>query len=178
MLFIRVLDKFLNLMFFLLRLPMVLLLDSRYSPSGNARKIAEKEGVEIKTYSIIYEAIDEVKLAMEGMLEPTKEEQIKGLVEVRETFKVSKVGIIAGCYVMEGSIDKNSFIRVIRDGIVIFPNKENQNISVSSLKRFKNDIKEVKAGMECGLTIDSFTDIRVGDQIEVYEIINIEKHLD
>jgi translation initiation factor IF-2 len=147
-------------------------------PSGNARKIAEKEGVEIKTYSIIYEAIDEVKLAMEGMLEPTKEEQIKGLVEVRETFKVSKVGIIAGCYVMEGSIDKNSFIRVIRDGIVIFPNKENQNISVSSLKRFKNDIKEVKAGLECGLTIDSFTDIRVGDQIEVYEIINIEKHLD
>ena len=147
-------------------------------PSGNARRIAEKEGVEIKTYSIIYEAIDEVKLAMEGMLEPTKEERIKGLVEVREVFKVSKVGIIAGSYVMEGVIDKNSFIRVIRDGIVIFPNKENQNISLSSLKRFKNDIKEVKAGMECGLTIDNFNDIRVGDQIEVYEIINIDKHLD
>ncbi|MGE5357110.1 MAG: translation initiation factor IF-2 [Deltaproteobacteria bacterium] len=147
-------------------------------PSGNAKRVAEKEGVEIKTYSIIYEAIDEVKLAMEGMLEPTKEEQIKGLVEVRETFKISKVGTIAGCYVLEGSIDKNSFIRVIRDGIVIFPNRENQNISVSSLKRFKNDIKEVKAGLECGLTIDNFNDIRVGDQLEVYEIINIEKHLD
>lgn len=147
-------------------------------PSTNARRIAEKEGVEIKTYSIIYEAIDEVKLAMEGMLEPTKEEQIKGLVDVRETFKISKVGIIAGCYVLEGSIDKNSYIRVIRDGIVVFPNKENQNISVSSLKRFKNDVKEVKAGMECGLTIDNFNDIRVGDQVEVYEIINIEKHLD
>jgi translation initiation factor IF-2 len=147
-------------------------------PSTNARRTAEKEGVEIKTYSIIYEAIDEVKLAMEGMLEPTKEEQIKGLVDVRETFKISKVGIIAGCYVLEGIIDKNSYIRVIRDGIVVFPNKENQNISVSSLKRFKNDVKEVKAGMECGLTIDNFNDIRVGDQIEVYEIINIEKHLD
>lgn len=147
-------------------------------PSTNARRTAEKEGVEIKTYSIIYEAIDEVKLAMEGMLEPTKEEQIKGLVDVRETFKISKVGIIAGCYVLEGTIDKNSYIRVIRDGIVVFPNKENQNISVSSLKRFKNDVKEVKAGMECGLTIDNFNDIRVGDQVEVYEIINIEKHLD
>ena len=147
-------------------------------PSTNARRTAEKEGVEIKTYSIIYEAIDEVKLAMEGMLEPTKEEQIKGLVDVRETFKISKVGIIAGCYVLEGIIDKNSYIRVIRDGIVVFPNKENQNISVSSLKRFKNDVKEVKAGMECGLTIDNFNDIRVGDQVEVYEIINIEKHLD
>jgi translation initiation factor IF-2 len=147
-------------------------------PSGNAKRIAEKEGVEIKTYSIIYEAIDEVKLAMEGMLEPTKQEQIKGLVEIREIFKISKVGIIAGSYVMEGSIDKNSYIRVIRDGIVIYPTKENQNISLSSLKRFKNDIKEVKAGMECGLTIDNFSDMRVGDQIEVYEIINIEKHLD
>lgn len=147
-------------------------------PSGNAKRIAEKEGVEIKTYSIIYEAIDEVKLAMEGMLEPTKQEQIKGPVEIREIFKISKVGIIAGSYVMEGSIDKNSYIRVIRDGIVIYPTKENQNISLSSLKRFKNDIKEVKAGMECGLTIDNFSDMRVGDQIEVYEIINIEKHLD
>lgn len=115
---------------------------------------------------------------MEGMLEPTKQEQIKGLVEIREIFKISKVGIIAGSYVMEGSIDKNSYIRVIRDGIVIYPTKENQNISLSSLKRFKNDIKEVKAGMECGLTIDNFSDMRVGDQIEVYEIINIEKHLD
>lgn len=147
-------------------------------PSTNARRIAEKEGVEIKTYSIIYEAIDEVKLAMEGMLEPTKEEQIKGLIEVRETFKISKVGTIAGCYVIEGSVDKNSFVRVIRDGIVIFPNRENQNVSLSSLKRFKNDVKEVKAGMECGLTIDNFNDIHIGDQVEAYEIINIEKHLD
>ncbi|MEZ4908479.1 MAG: translation initiation factor IF-2 [Saprospiraceae bacterium] len=147
-------------------------------PSGNARKVAEKEGVEIKTYSIIYEAIDEVKLAMEGMLEPTKEERIKGLIEVRETFKISKVGTIAGSYVLEGTIDKNSYVRVVRDGIVIYPNRENQNISLSSLKRFKNDVKEVKAGMECGLTVENFNDIKVGDQIEAYEIINIEKHLD
>lgn len=147
-------------------------------PSGNARRIAEKEGIEIKTYSIIYEAIDEVKLAMEGMLEPTKEERIKGMIEVRETFKISKVGTIAGCYVQEGMVDKNSYIRVIRDGIVIYPNRENQNISLSSLKRFKNDVREVRAGMECGLTIDNFNDIKVGDQIEVYEIIKIDKHLD
>lgn len=147
-------------------------------PSGNARRIAEKEGVEIKTYSIIYEAIDEVKLAMEGMLEPTKEERIKGLIEVRETFKISKVGTIAGCYVLEGTIEKNSYVRVIRDGIVIYPNRENQNASLSSLKRFKNDVKEVKAGMECGLTVENFNDIKIGDQVEAYEIVNIEKHLD
>jgi translation initiation factor IF-2 len=147
-------------------------------PSGNAKRIAEKEGIEIKPYSIIYEAIDEVKLAMEGMLEPTKEERVKGMIEVRETFKISKIGTIAGCYVQEGMVDKNSYVRVIRDGIVIYPNRENQNITLSSLKRFKNDVKEVRAGMECGLTIDNFNDIKVGDQIEVYEIIKIDKHLD
>ena len=147
-------------------------------PSGNARKIAEKEGVDIKTYSIIYEAIDQVKLAMKGMLEPTQEEKIKGLVDVREIFKISKVGTIAGCYVQEGVIDRNCFVRIIRNGIVIYPIKENQKVSLSSLKRFKNDVKEVKAGMECGLTIENFNDIKIGDQIEAYEIINIEKDLD
>ncbi len=147
-------------------------------PSGNARKIAEKEGIDIKTYSIIYEAIDQVKLAMKGMLEPTQEERIKGLVDVREIFKISKVGTIAGCYVQEGVIDRNSYVRVVRNGIVIYPTKENQKVSLSSLKRFKNDVKEVKAGMECGLMVENFNDIKVGDQIEAFEIISIEKELE
>ncbi len=147
-------------------------------PSGNARKIAEKEGVEIKTYSIIYEAIDQVKLAMQGMLEPTEEERIKGLVDVREIFKISKVGTIAGCFVQDGSIDRNSFVRVIRNGIVIYPTKANQKATLSSLKRFKNDVKEVKAGLECGLTIENFNDIKVGDQIEAFEIVHIDRELE
>jgi translation initiation factor IF-2 len=147
-------------------------------PSANARRIAEKEGIDIKTYSIIYEAIDQVKLAMKGMLEPTQEEKIKGLVDVREIFKISKVGTIAGCYVQEGTIDRNSYVRVIRNGIVVYPTKENQKVTLSSLKRFKNDVKEVKTGMECGLMIENFNDIKVGDQVESFEIINIEKELD
>lgn len=147
-------------------------------PSANARRIAEKEGVEIKHYSIIYNAIDEVKLAMTGMLAPTEKEQIKGLVDVRDIFKISKVGTIAGCYVQDGMIDRNSMIRIIRNGIVIYPTKENQIVKLSSLKRFKNDVREVKAGMECGLTIENFNDIKVGDQVEAFEIIEIAKELE
>ena len=147
-------------------------------PSSNARRIAEKEGVEIKHYSIIYNAIDEVKLAMTGMLAPTEKEQIKGLVDVRNIFKISKIGTIAGCYVQDGMIDRNSMIRIIRNGIVIYPTKENQIVNLSSLKRFKNDVREVKAGMECGLTIENFNDIKVGDQVEAFEIIEIAKELE
>ena len=147
-------------------------------PSANARKLAEKDGVEIKHYSIIYKAIDEVKLAMQGMLTPTEEEKITGLVEVRNIFKISKIGTIAGCYVQEGEITRNSSIRLIREGIVVYPMKESQTAHLSSLKRFKNDAKEVKAGMECGLTIENYNDIKVGDQIEVYKIIEIAKEMD
>lgn len=143
-------------------------------PSGGARKMAEKEGVQIKTYSIIYEAIDEIKKAMEGMLEPTQEESILGLADVRETFKVSKVGTIAGCYVQEGKIVRNAFVRLIRDGVVIFPTKEGQKAQLASLKRFKEDAREIKAGLECGLSIDNFNDLKVGDEIECYEIIEIK----
>ncbi len=143
-------------------------------PSGGARKMAEKEGVQIKTYSIIYEAIDEIKKAMEGMLEPTQEENILGLADVRETFKVSKVGTIAGCFVQEGKIVRNAFIRLIRDGVVIFPTKEGQKVQLASLKRFKEDAREVKAGLECGLSIDNFNDLKVGDEIECYEIVEIK----
>lgn len=146
-------------------------------PSGNARVLAEKEGVEIKTYSIIYEAIDEIKSAIEGLLEPTKEESILGQVEVRETYKISKVGTIAGSYVTEGKVTRNSLIRVIRDGIVVFPVKEGAVGELSSLKRFKDDVKEVKAGFECGITIKNFNDIKVGDVLEVYEIIEVKQTL-
>jgi translation initiation factor IF-2 len=147
-------------------------------PSMAARKLAEKEGVEIKLYSIIYEAINEIKSAVEGMLEPTKEEKIIGQVEVREVFKISKVGTVAGCFVLEGKIGRSNHIRIIRDGIVIYPTKENVHGELSTLKRFKDDQKEVKAGMECGITIKNFNDIKVGDIIEVYEINEIRQKLE
>ncbi len=146
-------------------------------PSSNARQLAEREGVEIKTYSIIYEAIEEIKLAMEGMLEPTKEEKIQGQVEVRETYKISKIGTIAGSYVTEGKIFRNSKIRVIRDGIVVYPTKEGVVGELSGLKRFKDDAKEVKFGFECGITIKNFNDIKVGDVIEPYEIVEVKQTL-
>ncbi|HQU60124.1 MAG TPA: EF-Tu/IF-2/RF-3 family GTPase, partial [Saprospiraceae bacterium] len=143
-----------------------------------ARKLAEREGVQIKTYSIIYEAIEEVRAAIEGMLEPTKEEKIVGQMEVREVYKISKVGTVAGCYMQEGKITRNTNIRLIRDGIVIFPTREGQNAEIASLKRFKEDVREVKAGVECGLSIKNFNDIKVGDVIEGYEIIEIKRKLD
>ncbi len=144
-------------------------------PSLEARKMAETEGVQIKTYNVIYQAIDEVKQAIEGMLEPTKEEKVKANVEVREVFKVSKVGTVAGCYVRDGVINRNSLIRVVRNGILIFPTKEKQVGELASLKRFKDDVKEVKQGLECGIAIKNFNDIKVGDEIEAYEIIELKR---
>ncbi|MEL7117869.1 MAG: translation initiation factor IF-2 [Bacteroidota bacterium] len=146
-------------------------------PSLNARKLAEREGVEIKMYSIIYEAIEQIKLAIEGMLEPDKEERIMGQVEVREVYKISKVGTVAGCYVQEGKISRNSHIRLIRNGIVTYPTKEGVHGELASLKRFKDDIKEVKAGFECGMTIKNYNDIKVGDTIEAYEIVEVKRKL-
>ena len=146
-------------------------------PSLGARKLAEKEGVEIKLYSIIYEAINEIKAAIEGMLEPTKEESIIGQVTAREVYKISKVGTVVGGYVDEGKIGRNNYIRVIRDGIVIFPTKEGAHGEISTLKRFKDDAKEVKAGFECGLTIKNFNDVKVGDVVEVYEINEVKQTL-
>jgi translation initiation factor IF-2 len=146
-------------------------------PSSNARQLAEKEGVEIKTYSIIYEAIEEVKMAMEGMLEPTKEEKILGQVEVRETYKISKIGTIAGCYVTEGKVTRNSLIRLVREGIVVYPTKQGVVGEISSLKRFKEDVKEVKFGFECGITIKNYNDIKEGDVIEAYEIVEVKQTL-
>jgi translation initiation factor IF-2 len=146
-------------------------------PSGSARKLAEREGVEIKTYSIIYQAIDEIRDAIEGMLEPTKEERRVCQVEVRETFKISKIGTIAGCYVEEGKIARNTLIRIIRDGIVVYPLKEGAVGELASLKRFKDDAKDVRSGMECGLNIKNFNDIRPGDVIEGYEIVEIAQKM-
>ncbi len=147
-------------------------------PSTIARKLAEKEGVEIKTYSIIYKAIEEVRAAIEGMLEPSKEEKILAQVEVREVWKISKIGTVLGCYVTEGKISRNNFVRIIRDGIVIFPTKEGAHGELSSLKRFKDDMKEVRAGFECGMTIKNFNDVEIGDVIEAYEIVEVKQTLD
>jgi translation initiation factor IF-2 len=144
-------------------------------PSPVARKLAENEGVQIKLYSIIYEAIEEIKMAIEGMLEPTKEETIVGQAEVRDIFKVSKVGTVAGCFVIDGKIFRNNNVRVVREGIVIYPTKEGVIGEISSLKRFKDDVKEVKSAMECGITIKNFNDIKIGDIIEAYEIKEIKQ---
>lgn len=146
-------------------------------PSVEARRLAEREGVQIKTYSIIYEAIEEIKSAIEGMLEPTREEQIVANLEVREIFKISKLGTIAGCLVTDGKITRNTRVRVIRDGIVVYPTREGVSGELGSLKRLKDDAKEVKSGLECGVTIKNFNDIKVGDVIEGFEIIEVKQKL-
>jgi translation initiation factor IF-2 len=140
-------------------------------PSASARKLAETEEIDIRLYSIIYKAIEEVKDAMEGMLSPEKQEKVIGTVEVRQTFRITKVGTVAGCYVQDGKITRNSKVRVIRDGIVIYDG------ALGQLKRFKDDVKEVSAGYECGLSIDKFNDINEGDSIEAYEEIEVKSKL-
>jgi len=147
-------------------------------PSQGARQLAEREGVEIKTYSIIYEAIDEIRSAIEGLLEPKEEEKITAQVEVREVYKISRVGTIAGCIVQEGKVARNNYIRIIRDGIVIYPTKEGAVGEISSLKRFKDDVKEVKVNTECGVSIKGYNDIKVGDIFEAYEVISVKQTLD
>lgn len=145
-------------------------------PSAQAARLAEGEGVQIKMYSIIYNAIDEVKSAMEGMLEPKIQEKIVANVEVRNVFKFDKA-TVAGCYVLDGKIQRNSKIRVIRDGIVVYPKGEGQSAELASLKRFKDDVKEVSSGMECGLTVKNFSDMQVGDIIEAFEEEEVKRTL-
>ncbi len=140
-------------------------------PSAGARKLAEKEEIDIRLYSIIYKAIEEIKEAMEGMLSPEFKEEIVATAEIRETFKISKVGTIAGCYVVEGKINRNHKVRIIRDGIVVYSGE------LGSLKRFKDDVKEVQHGYECGLNIDKFNDIKVGDVVEAYEEVEVNRKL-
>ena len=136
-----------------------------------ARKLAEHSGVDIRYYNIIYEAVDEVKAALSGMLAPEKKETQLGLVEVREVYKISKVGTVAGCYVLEGLVRRGSRIRVLRDNVVIHDGE------LESLKRFKDDVREVKAGFECGLSIRGYNDVQKGDQLEVYEIVEVSRTL-
>ena len=140
-------------------------------PNLNARKLAEKEKVDIRLYNVIYAAIDEVKSALEGLLSPVISEEIVGTLEVRDIFKVPKFGTVAGCYVLDGKIARNDKIRLVRDGIII-----NEG-DIGSLKRFKEDVKDVDAGYECGLNINGYNDIKVGDVIEVYKIIETKQKL-
>jgi translation initiation factor IF-2 len=140
-------------------------------PSLSARRLAEKEGVDIRLYSIIYNAIEEVKSAMEGMLLPEIKEEIIANVEIREVFKITKVGSVAGCMVKEGRIKRGNRIRLVRDGIVIFTGE------LGSLKRFKDDVKEVAQGYECGLNIHNFNDIKIGDIVEAFEEIEVKQTL-
>lgn len=141
-------------------------------PSTDARKLADEQGIEIRLYSVIYDAINDVKDGIEGMLEPIKKEEVTGTAEVKQTFKISKVGTIAGCLVRDGKIAKTAQCRLIRDGIVVYTGE------LASLKRGKDDVKEVSAGMECGIGIDKFNDLKVGDNIEAFVITEIKQTLD
>jgi translation initiation factor IF-2 len=138
---------------------------------AQARKLAEANGVQIKYYDIIYEAVDEVKAALSGMLTPSRQENRLGLVEVREVYRISKVGTVAGCYVLEGLVRRGARIRVLRDNVVIHDGE------LDSLKRFKDDVREVKAGFECGLSIKNFNDVNKADQLEVYEVVEVSRTL-
>ncbi len=141
-------------------------------PTSGAKKLAESENVEIRLYNIIYNVIEDVKKALEGMLEPEKREEFFGTAEVRETFKISKVGTVAGCFVTEGKIPRGARVRLIRNGIVIYDGK------IASLKRFKDDVKEVEAGLECGIALENYNDIKTGDIIEAYNILEVKRKLD
>jgi translation initiation factor IF-2 len=136
-----------------------------------ARKLAENSGVDIRYYNIIYEAVDDVKGAITGMLAPERKESVVGTVEVRNVFRISKVGTVAGCMVTDGVVRRGSSVRLIRDGVVIHTGE------LDSLKRFKDDVKEVKAGFECGLSLKGYNDLNVGDQIEVFEVVEVARTL-
>ena len=148
-----------------------IILGFQVRPTTTARKLAENEQIDIRLYSVIYKAIEEIKAAMEGMLSPDIEEKIVGTAEIRETFDITKVGTIAGCYVTDGIIKRSSKIRVIRDGIVVHTGV------LGSLKRFKDDVREVKNNYECGLNIDKFNDIKIGDIVEAFEEVEVARKL-
>src|SRR5204862_7486972 len=140
-------------------------------PDNNARTAAEREGVEIKLYRIIYEAVADVRAAMEGMLRPEEREVVLGEAEVREVFKISRIGTIAGCAVRSGVINRQGRVRVIRDGVEVYDG------TISSLKRFKDDVREVREGFECGISIENFNDLKVGDTIECFRTEQVARTL-
>jgi translation initiation factor IF-2 len=141
-------------------------------PDNNARSAAEREGVDIKLYKVIYEAVDDIRSRLEGLLRPEEREVILGEAEVREVFKVSRVGTVAGCYVRSGVINRQAKVRVVRDGVEVYGG------SIASLRRFKDDVKEVKEGYECGIGVENFNDIKVGDVIECYRKESVARTLD
>jgi len=140
-------------------------------PVGNARQVADREGVEIRTYSVIYRIIEELRDAMEGLLEPEEVEESVGSAEVRATFKASRVGTIAGCQVTEGTIRRGARARLVRDGTVVYDGR------IGSLRRFKDDVREVTSGLECGIVLENFADVKEGDVIEAYETRQVEQSL-
>jgi translation initiation factor IF-2 len=138
---------------------------------ATAKKLVAAHGVDLRYYNVIYEAVDEVKAALSGMLAPERKEQVTGMVEIRQVFHISKVGTVAGCYVLEGVVRRTSQVRVLRDNIVIHTGE------LDSLKRFKDDVREVKGGFECGLSVRGFDDLKVGDQLEVFEVVEVARTL-
>ncbi|MFP3948039.1 MAG: EF-Tu/IF-2/RF-3 family GTPase, partial [Longimicrobiales bacterium] len=143
----------------------------RVRPDSNARQLAERSDVDIQSFDVIYEAVDQVRAALEGMLAPEVREEVIGSAEVRETFRISGVGTVAGCYVTDGRIERNGQVRLVRDGIVVY------NGEIDSLKRFKDDVREVREGYECGLGIANFNDVKVGDVIECYKVEEVARTL-
>jgi translation initiation factor IF-2 len=138
---------------------------------ATARKLIESSGIEVRYYTIIYEAVDEIKAALSGMLSPERKEQVLGMVEVRQVFRISKVGAVAGCYVVDGLVRRSAQVRVLRDNVVIHTGE------IDSLKRFKDDVREVKAGFECGMSLKNFSDLKEGDQFEVFEVLEVARTL-
>src|SRR5258705_4686165 len=138
---------------------------------ATARKLAESSGIQVRYYNIIYEAVDEIKAALSGMLTPEKKESVLGMVQVRQVFRISKIGTVAGCYVQEGLVKRNAQVRVLRDNVVIHTGE------IDSLKRFKDDVREVKAGFECGMSLKNFTDLKEKDQFEVFEVLEVARTL-
>ncbi|HYE58356.1 MAG TPA: EF-Tu/IF-2/RF-3 family GTPase, partial [Rhodothermales bacterium] len=141
-------------------------------PTAGARQTAEREEIDIRTYSIIYDAIQDVRDALEGLLSPEQSERTLGTVEVRQIFRVPRVGTVAGCMVTEGKIRRNDKIRLVRDGVVVL-----QSASIASLKRVKDDVREVASGYECGISLEGFNDVKEGDVIEAFEIVETKRRL-
>jgi translation initiation factor IF-2 len=140
-------------------------------PVGDARRLAEREGVEIRSYSVIYRALDELRAAMQGMLEPAEVETSLGQAEVRQLFRASRIGVIAGSYVTEGKVGRGARVRVVRDGTVIY------DTTIASLRRFNEDVREVSSGYECGIVLANFQDLREGDLLETYETRQVQREL-
>jgi translation initiation factor IF-2 len=140
-------------------------------PVGEARQLAEREGVQIRTYSVIYRAFDDLRDAMQGMLRPEEVEETVGEVEVRDTFRASRIGVIAGCYVTEGRITRGASVRLVRDGTVVWTGE------IDSLRRHSDDVREVAAGFECGIVLRNYQDVKVGDVLEVFETKQVERQL-